>query len=157
MGKEVQLLQYSDAEQLLSFIEEVAKRRDDYYVNYQVDFAKLDDIYLHKLLFDYKILSFYEEDEDYAVIKLPELEEAENSISLWILNVNDSKLLERVINKIKEDYSFYEWRFLKIIVLRKQLTKGVKRFVEDYIKVQPIIIKGNKEENDQFLYYVNLL
>ncbi len=158
MGDNVQLLQYAETDKLLEYINNVIKRQKSFFVNYQIDLKKMDDIYLHKLLFDYKILAFYEEGNDeFAVIKLPELEEKENAVTLWILEYGNIQLLLNVIEKIKEEYSFYGWQNLKIIALRKQVTEELKELLESCNASQPTIFRGNRVENDKFIYFIKLL
>ena len=113
---------------------------------------------MHKLLFDYKILAFLdEENNEFAIIKLPELEEKENDITLWILKYGNRQLLLKVIEKIKEEYSFYGWQNLKIIALRQQVTENFRELLKDCNASQPFIHRGNKEINDRFIYYISLL
>lgn len=158
MGDNIQLLQYADTDKLLEYINNVIKKQESFFVNYQVDLKKMDDIYLHKLLFDYKILAFFEDGNDeFAVIKLPELEEKENAVTLWILKRGNIQLLLNVIEKIKEEYSFYGWQSLKIIALRQQITEELTELLESCNASQPIIYRGNKVENDKFIYFINLL
>lgn len=158
MGDNIQLLQYADTDKLVEYINNVIKKQESFFVNYQVDLKKMDDIFLHKLLFDYKILAFFEEGNDeFAVIKLPELEEKENAVTLWILKHGNMQLLPNVIEKIKEEYSFYGWQNLKIVALRQQVTEELKELLESCNASQPIVYRGNKVENDKFIYFINLL
>lgn len=157
MEKNIQLLNYADASELLIFVDKIKADSKNYFKNYQVDLLKLDDIYLHKLLFDYKILAFKEDNKsEFVVFKVPELEETECGITLWLLKLDEYELFEAAINKIKTEYSFYDWKYIKISLLRRQLTDKLKEFIEKYTKEQPIILHGNFEENDRFLYRINL-
>lgn len=158
MSNNIQLLQYAEADKLLAYINNVIKKQESFFLNHQIDLKKMDNIYLHKLLFDYKILAFLdEENHEFAIIKLPELEEKENDITLWILKYGSGQLLLKVIEKIKEEYSFYGWQNLKIVALRQQVTEKFRELLEGCNASQPIIHRGNKETNDRFIYYINLL
>ena len=158
MSNNIQLLQYAEADKLLIYINNIIKKQESFFLNHQVDLKKLDNIYLHKLLFDYKILALLdEENNQFAIIKLPELEEKENDITLWILKYGNRQLLLKVIEKIKEEYSFYGWQNLKIIALRQQVTENFRELLKDCNASQPFIHRGNKEINDRFIYYISLL
>lgn len=157
MNNNIELLQYADADILLHFIQHVIENKEKFLVNYQIDLLKLDDILLHKLLFDYKIMAFREENnERFVIFKVPELEETEAVVTLWIASIEDTELLENAVNKIKEEYSFYGWKYINIVVLRKQLTSPVKNFIQKYSDGSSIMLHGNQEENDRFFYRISI-
>ena len=152
----VEMISYADAGALSSFLKEKSKEAKGYYLNYQLDIQNFDDLVAHKLLFDYQIIAFRNE-KDYIVFKISELEETRPILTLLWANVENTELFENVVEKIKQEYSFYGWQASRIEILKKQFTAENSKFITEVVNGEPYILHSNETDNDRYCYELKLL
>ena len=158
MEKEIEMISYANALELSQFFLTINnKAYSKHFVSYQINIDEFDEVEAHKFLFDYKVLAFRRKGEnDYIVFKVSELEEIKAIISLWCCNLKDSILLKDTISIIKKEYSFYNWNYISVEILRKQLDDDTKRFIESFTSEMPIVLHSNLPENDRICYRISL-
>ncbi|EHJ01788.1 hypothetical protein CDLVIII_5306 [Clostridium sp. DL-VIII] len=154
--EDIEVVQYSEVEEAFKLIKsKKLEKNDDYFISFEMDLKSFDETSLRRLLFDYKILIFKdgkEENADFIIYKVPELEEDESEITIWAFNTKNIKFLSDTINKIKKEYSFYSWSRIKLDILNCQSDKINLDNIKGIGFEKDLVINSNKEENNRILY-----
>ena len=111
---------YYEADHVYEILRDIDTK--NYFINYKVDIKNSNLASIKSLMFNYKNI-IWSINNELVILNNPTAYERENILEIILINSKCSTVWNESIKKIKRDAAEFGWTGLRMVILKKQLSK----------------------------------